>query len=144
WRGDSIELHGVEKVPGQGDFDNLHMSPQLNLELVRIEFNATIGQRIGNLTQLATFNPSAFKKSAVYVNEPEKTGTSRVWMAPFSSHDCLQTHWRWGSKESAPWTQGWNAEGPYKESGAPMVPLWQDAYMRIEAPNIYTYKAHSK
>jgi hypothetical protein len=136
WRGDAIELLGVEKVKGQGEFDNLHQSPGLKLDLARIEFNTTMAQMV----EKRTF----FRKSAVYVNEPEKTGSDHVWMAPFCSHDCLHTHWRWGSKESKEWTKGWDEDGPHRVSGAPMVPLHQDVEMELHGPNAYSYHVHSK
>lgn len=126
----SIELTGVEKVPGQGEFDNLHLAPALKLDLAKTEYMIPGGE---------------FAPPTIFVNKnnPATTHTDKIWMAPFCSHDCFHTHWRWGSKESAEWTKGWSATGPFKESGAAMVPLHQDVEMELHSASSFSYHAHS-
>jgi hypothetical protein len=38
---------------------------------------------------------------------------------------------------------GWNETGPYKVSGAPMVPLHQDVWLELHGPSSYSYHATS-
>jgi predicted 3-demethylubiquinone-9 3-methyltransferase (glyoxalase superfamily) len=64
-------------------------------------------------------------------------------MAPFCSHDCFHTHWRWAKGETAKWTLGWDETGPYTKSGAPMVPIYQDVFFKLEGAAGYTYKVKS-
>lgn len=139
WRGDNIEIRDVVKTARQGDWDNIHQSPQLRLDLKRIE----VSNVVKDVTRAALLKIGVKREMVAYDNEPEKTGTDRVWMAPFCSHDCLHTHWRWGAKESAEWTKGWDETGPYKVAGAPMVPHYQDVEIKLSGPNDYTYKVTS-
>ena len=50
---------------------------------------------------------------------------------------------RWGSKESAKWAKGWDATGPHKVSGAPMIPVYQDAWLELHGPSAYSYHIKS-
>jgi hypothetical protein len=127
----SQEMKGVEKVPGQGEFDNLHLAPNLKLDLAKWVYMPPSGD--------AFFPPSPME----YKVDPAACHTDKVWMAPFCSHDCFHTHVRWGAKESAEWTFGWNETGPYKVAGAPMVPLYQDVWLELHGPSSYSYHAKS-
>lgn len=66
-----------------------------------------------------------------------------IYMAPFCSHDCYHTHWRWSVNEDKEWTKGWDATGPYRKSGAPMVPENQDVALEIQGPNKVSYHAYA-
>ena len=62
------------KLPGQGTFDNVHISPRMKAHQV-----------IGT-TQMADPN---------WQSSLDTLDTIR--MAPFCEHDCMHTHWRWGA-----------------------------------------------
>lgn len=76
----------------------------------------------------------------------------RVVMAPFCEHDCLHTHWRWGSGSFAKkQNYGWSKPGstpsvvpgaPYLVEGAPLVP--DNQQVDIETLNSSTFKYHAK
>lgn len=127
----AIPIHGVEKVAGQGEFDNLHLAPALKLDLAMARHEMA---------------PTRFapRRHVDYPNVPAETHTDRVWMAPFCAHDCFHTHWRWGQHESAQWTKGWSATGPYQVSGAPMVPLHQSVELELHSASSFSYHAHSR
>jgi hypothetical protein len=129
----SRELTSVKKEPGQGEWDNLHLAPALYLDLASMVRIAPpkLGDRGGSIT-------------SEYANDPATTHTDKVWMAPFCSHDCFHTHWRWSAEVgAAEWTYGWDATGPYKKAGAPMVPLHQDVELELHGPSSYSYHAQS-
>lgn len=123
-------LTGVEKVPGQGEFDNLHLAPALRLDLAKAVVPIYAGE-------------GGYVEPLVYTVDAAACHTDKVWMAPFCSHDCFHTHVRWGSKESAKWAKGWDATGPHKVSGAPMIPVYQDAWLELHGPSAYSYHIKS-
>jgi hypothetical protein len=123
-------LTGVEKVPGQGEFDNLHLAPALKLDLAKAEVPIYAGE-------------GGYIPPMEYKVDPATAHADKVWMAPFCAHDCFHTHVRWGSKESAKWTKGWDRTGPHKESGAPMVPVYQDVWLQLLGPSSYMYTGKS-
>lgn len=125
------ELKGVEKVSGQGEFDNLHLAPSLKLDLAKWVYQPMGGSEY--------YVPDPIE----YTVDPAACHTEKVWMAPFCSHDCYHTHWRWSSKESAEWTFGWNATGPYKVAGAPMVPHYQSVELELHGASSFSYHALS-
>jgi len=85
----------VVKLPGQGEFDNLHLAPRMVVPEVLRRLN------------------------------PNLTGMDNVAMAPFCVHDCFHIHWRWGSGARGDPTQvrGWvGDDAPNAKGGAPLVP----------------------
>src|SRR5262249_40228445 len=104
----------IEKVPGQGDFDNVHLAPKMILD------------PIGSKSPLT--HP---KNQAKFIKFPVKDGSGTVlksWgledvgMAPFCLHDCLHTHWRWSTEFTDPKNRGWSRDfDPYSTAGAPLV-----------------------
>ena len=81
----------VTKVPRQGEFDNVHIAPQMQVTLGSI--------------------PLLFSG----------LGPLGVSMAPVCAHDCFHMHWRWGLGYTHIEQTGWGPRGPYTEPGAPMV-----------------------
>lgn len=81
----------VTKVPRQGEFDNVHIAPQMQVSLGSI--------------------PVLFSG----------LGPLGVSMAPVCAHDCFHMHWRWGLGYTHIEQTGWGPRGPYTEPGAPMV-----------------------
>lgn len=81
----------VIKVPRQGEFDNIHIAPQMQVSLGSI--------------------PLLFSG----------LGPLGVSMAPVCAHDCFHMHWRWGLGYTHLEQSGWGPRGPYTEPGAPMV-----------------------
>ncbi len=63
-----------------------------------------------------------------------------VTMAPFCVHDCLHTHWRWGTGYSAKHVQGWDAQRPYAKVGAPQVPPGHAVSLEIIDAQGFTYR----
>lgn len=88
---DHYALSTVTKVPRQGEFDNIHIAPQMQVAL----------------------NPIPVLFSGL--------GPLGVSMAPACAHDCFHLHWRWGKGYTTAPNLGWGAAGPYTEAGAPMV-----------------------
>lgn len=126
-------LKGVEKVARQGEYDNIHLAPPLKLDVKTI------------------WKPGVTK----WVGLPGATGTAlkfdagklhfdKIWMAPFCAHDCFHTHWRWARGEKPKWTHGWDERGPHRKSGAPMVPLHQDVYLKMVGTAAYQYHVESE
>jgi len=95
-------LHGsyapsaVSKVPRQGEFDNVHFAPQMQVELSPRSLPG-LGTVFSGLGPLG------------------------VTMAPVCAHDCFHLHWRWGKGYTKTYNLGWGPAGPYTEAGAPMV-----------------------
>jgi len=135
---------GVVKVEGQGEFDNIHLAPSLKLDLAKV-LKRTRWEILKPLDHLSKAKPKLYpsQQAKALSVDPETCKTDKVWMAPFCSHDCFHTHWRWSRGESAKWTFGWDEGGPHRKSGAPMVPLWQDVYLTLKGPGAYNYRAKS-
>jgi subtilisin family serine protease len=87
----------VTKVPRQGEFDNIHIAPQME---------AVIGPTHVPLPVPITI---------------PGIGPIPVSMAPVCAHDCFHLHWRWGQGYMPIQNLGWGARGAYTEAGAPMV-----------------------
>ena len=108
----------VIKLPGQGTFDNLHISP-------RMKAHQVIGK----------------PQMAVPTWQSSLGTLDTIRMAPFCEHDCMHTHWRWGEAfkdhPAAPNQlplRGFDGSAearftgtgkPYQVVGNPMVPLNQ-------------------
>jgi hypothetical protein len=114
----------VHKEPRQGEFDNVHLAPKM--KLVRV--SAMVFQPRPGQSQEISFTV-----------DRDKMRLDDISMAPFCAHDCLHTHWRWGKPGTAKWVLGWDATGPYKVPGAPMVPQNQAVEVWFAARNAMTY-----
>lgn len=83
---------------------------------------------------------------------PGIPGLDKIYMAPFCEHDCLHTHWRWGSYNTKAHHKGWAAPSPAwrpsagnrapgapnTTAGAPMAP---DNQTIVIAPvNIHAFR----
>ena len=64
-----------------------------------------------------------------------------IAMAPFCIHDCLHTHWRWGSHFTTKQSKGWDGSVPYAKAGAPLVPANQKITMSMPHLHGFRYKA---
>ncbi len=112
---------GVKKMPGQGDWDNLHHAPLMKYpDAVR------------------ALNASRFTNPPVGGQTPQaEWGTREISMAPFCVHDCLHMHWRWGAELSSgqkSWRQwGWDGFDPFVKAGYPIVPSNQRIEVAIPA-----------
>ncbi|MBC8167212.1 MAG: hypothetical protein H7Y20_15250 [Bryobacteraceae bacterium] len=82
----------VRKLPGQGEFDNVHMAPGM-----------------------------VASQEVLEANEDLK-GLDNVTMAPFCMHDCFHMHWRWSVGFDDTYNKGWSGQTPYAVAGAPLVP----------------------
>jgi outer membrane protein OmpA-like peptidoglycan-associated protein/subtilisin family serine protease len=100
----------VIKRPRQGEFDNVHIAPQMAASLP------------ATTVSIPTLPPVPFPGF----------GPVGVSMAPICAHDCFHMHWRWGWGFRHPQNMGFGARGPNSEPGAPMVPLNQK--IKIEIP----------
>jgi hypothetical protein len=119
------DLVDIEKLPRQGEFDNIHVAPRLRL-------NAThMMDSIGD-----TYVPIPI--------DPARMRLDPIAMAPFCSHDCFHMHWRW-SPEARRWSHGWGdtSEGPYAVPGAPLVPANHDVDLVIHGPSTFSYVEHA-
>lgn len=119
------DLTDIEKLPRQGEFDNIHVAPRLRL-------NAThVMVVVGGDVVTMPINPARMRLDPVA-------------MAPFCSHDCFHMHWRW-SPEARRWSHGWgdSSEGPYAIPGAPLVPANHDVDLVIHGPNAFSYIEHA-
>lgn len=121
----------VTKKYRQGEFDSLHLAPSLRL-------NATASRPVAGR---ATGDPNPFPWTAI----PSRDAfhLDHVKMAPFCSHDCLHTHWRWGEGLSlgVRSTMGWSASAPFAAAGAPMVPRNQDVWVTLPSKHELAYEA---
>ncbi|MFO0587298.1 MAG: type VI secretion system tip protein TssI/VgrG [Polyangiaceae bacterium] len=104
----------VRKQPRQGMFDNVHMAPRLRLMHVS-----------------AVIDNTAFNFPRYPIEDRSRWRLDDIVMAPFCAHDCLHLHWRWGATAGRKWTKGWDASGPCRVDGAPLVPPDQDVWERL-------------
>lgn len=124
----------VKKVPKQGEFDNVHLAPKLtllNVQAVRMKDPSPGTIPIGIAPPLADLPIT--NRAALRLDD--------ITMAPFCAHDCFHMHWRWGAHADSKWVRGWDATGPYKVAGAPLVPLNQNVDVWLRSPSSMTYHA---
>ena len=100
-----------DKVAGQGAFDNLHIAPRM-------------------------VAPAHILKA-----HPGEHSLNQIAMAPICAHDCLHMHWRWSSSYGKQHNYGWDATGPYRVAGAPMVPTNQKVVLTMTSPRSFKYRA---
>lgn len=110
------------KLPRQGEFDNIHIAPSMVLKSI----------------DRATHYLSEFSSPDVPLSSLD---LSKIFMAPFCSHDCFHTHWRWGLFATAKQALGFDGSRPYAVAGAPQVPSNQDIRVWLRGPNKMTYHA---
>jgi hypothetical protein len=110
------------KRPFQGEFDNIHIAPSMVLKNVKRASHVE--------SELSEFDvPLSILDCA------------KIYMAPFCSHDCFHTHWRWSPNATKKQALGFNGRQPYTTPGAPQVPTNQDIRIWLRAPNKMTYHA---
>ncbi len=124
--------HTMKRVARQGAFDNLHVAPTMKSDAQ------------------PTFSPPQPTPADV----TRLYGLDRVFMAPFCEHDCLHTHWRWGTTISHLPQFGWSEPEffpgsivpgkPHKVAGAPMVPVNQEVRIGITGPSSFIYRVTAK
>lgn len=126
--GTEPEMDTILKEPHQGEFDNIHVAPVLRLEATHYAFPAVGGP----------MNCQPISDRAAFFLD-------RISMAPFCSHDCLHTHWRWGTRITVGqrYAMGWSDERPHATPGAPMVPRNQDVWLTMTARNEMLYEARA-
>lgn len=122
WRPDPdwIEPSAIPKVKRQGQFDNIHISPRLQLDASILTKNVA-----GPLAPLPCYVDISTSRMKL----------DTIAMAPFCSHDCFHMHWRWSATTDSEWCLGWgndtaNAK-PYTVAGAPLVPPGHDVDMKL-------------
>jgi hypothetical protein len=116
----------VRKEARQGMFDSIHMAPRLRLMHV---------SRVIDGTSFNSARYPAEDRAAWHFDD--------IAMAPFCAHDCLHFHWRWGTTAERRWTKGWDAGGPYRLDGAPLVPIEQDVWVRFRGRASITYHVNA-
>lgn len=127
------------KLPCQGEFDNLHMAPKMKLHKVKRVVHVEPGSMTDLLLAAANDDPKmATKKfdlplSSLHLDD--------ITMAPFCSHDCFHTHWRWGKDATERSQLGFAGMVPYAKAGAPLIPDNQSLKLWLRAPNLLTYTA---
>ena len=72
------EIRDVEKQPGQGEFDSIHIAPKMRVSNFVINRNKNL------------------------------SGLDAISMAPFCVHDCFHMHWRWATWHRPKWNRGWD------------------------------------
>lgn len=114
----------VRKEPRQGMFDNVHLAPRL---------------RLMNVKEVGDTTPKHLIQPRYPIEDRAEWHLDDIVMAPFCAHDCLHMHWRWSAIADKPWSLGWDATGPHRAAGAPMVPLGHDVWLRFRRRNAITY-----
>lgn len=110
----AYEPRVIKKQARQGEFDNIHLAPRMQLEV-----------------------------SASYGSEPPVL-LEDIAMAPFCVHDCLHTHLRWGRAGGDPPKAmlGFDNHGtPHAKDGAPHVPPNQHVFVRLTSQRSFRYRA---
>jgi hypothetical protein len=121
------------KEARQGEFDNIHMAPTLRL-------NGATAALVARKVLLGLMED----EDRVDITDPDSHEHLRlndISMAPFCVHDCLHTHWRWGTQLDEKAVLGWNENGPNAKAGAPQVPVNQDISVWMRSPCQMTYHA---
>lgn len=114
----------IEKRDRQGEFDNLHLAPRLQLNAAYVTYRAVVAWPPGS-RQYDTITSANMR-------------LDQLAMAPFCSHDCLHMHWRW-SPGGPRWIKGWGGGvSPYSTEAVPMIPTNHDLDLVVHAPNSVT------
>ena len=127
------------KQPCQGEFDNLHMAPKMKLHKVKRAIYIDSSPQLDNLP---TAILGGSKRVSKVIDIPlASLNLDDISMAPFCSHDCFHTHWRWGKDATDKAQLGFAGKVPYKKAGAPLIPDNQSVKLWLRAPNLLTYSA---
>jgi hypothetical protein len=127
------------KMPFQGEFDNIHMAPKMKLNRTGVkraiytEMDDGPNPAVNALIYSRPVNTFAIPLDDLKIDE--------ISMAPFCSHDCFHTHWRWGKDAKDPAQCGFSGMVPYKIPGGPLIPSNQSLQLWLRAPNLLTYTA---
>jgi hypothetical protein len=113
WGDEGTSDRDVRKLPGQGEFDNLHMAPKMVFPRQVRESEWNSGLR----------------------------GLDAIAMAPFCVHDCFHMHVRWSNKFDDNYNKGWVGQKPYAAAGAPLVPGNQSVSLELLSPVSFLYTA---
>jgi len=132
---DPRDLRVLRKEARQGEFDSIHQAPSFRL----------VGANLANVPEPGFFS---FLSPNVWIDisdasAQENLKLNEIFMAPFCTHDCLHTHWRWGTALTKKASVGWDENGPYSAAGAPMVPVNQDVTAWMRGPSRLTYHARA-
>lgn len=122
---DIFKTRTVAKQPRQGEYDNVHISPRL--QLVRCPSVKIVGGSYEGPTIVPV------DRTAMRLDD--------IAMAPFCAHDCFHMHFRWSTASKGVWTLGWGQSGPNLVPGAPMVPVNQDVHLWFRGPASLSYHA---
>jgi hypothetical protein len=114
----------LRKVPFQGEFDNLHLAPRLQL----------------NARSIRYFENGALVTRLLDKAARERLKLDRIAMAPICAHDCFHMHTRWLRAATAEWNRGWNDVAPYAVPGATMVPHNQDVDIILDGKHGFIYR----
>lgn len=120
--GKATPTHKLTKIRFQGEFDNLHLAPRMLLK-------ATHGRRwaVGRFLVVPTLSPET-----PWMPLDGRTRLDPIAMAPLCAHDCLHSHWRWGDGLTSATVMGWDARGPFRKAGAPMIPEGHSLKLSLE------------
>jgi hypothetical protein len=121
----------VRKVPRQGAFDNIHVAPRMKLP------PEIAGVALPGSDKIVPL-------SDVVVRAGHTVSFEEIVMAPICAHDCFHGHWRWGDDTATRATFGWDATGPNRVPGAPMVPLHHEVVLVLDSGNAFTVKERSQ
>lgn len=105
-----------DKEPRQGQFDNVHLAPQM-----RVEFETAVMTHEGVRVVPVTLTD--------------------ITMMFVCMHDCLHMHARWGTHADEPYTRGWFGGRPHAKAGAPTVPENQVVFAKFPKPHVLEYRA---
>lgn len=130
-----FDVSEIAKVPRQGEFDNVHMAPKLEIaRVVKAHFPTP------------TESPATKTRTSGYLSpgtsttiDREKCFMTDIVMAPFCAHDCFHMHWRWATVSNPIWNRGWDDTSPHRQAGAPLVPPNQDVWVSMQAPAACDY-----
>jgi hypothetical protein len=128
----------------------------INTELVGAPFYELASiRRLRRQGAFDNIHLSPTMKVTQAVSGVTKSTLDRVYMAPFCEHDCLHTHWRWGTFATPKSNQGWKSNGstpddpklfpgaPYSEIGAPMVPENQQVTVKVKSLSSFEYSVRA-
>ena len=128
-----IDNNKVERVTGQGAFDNFHMAPSMKLPKTR-SASTIDGDSISSDNILRT-DLTESDRSSWHFDD--------VRMAPFCAHDCFHMHWRWLNMWPDAFLCGYDGHVPNCLPGAPMVPENQDVFLEVLSPIQVLYEVEA-
>jgi hypothetical protein len=123
----------LTKKAGQGEFDSIHVAPSLRVAATHFKYQPLAHQMVQAIRLPSSPEP---------IPDRGQFHLDHVKMAPFCSHDCLHTHWRWGEglSNGKRFVKGWSASAPYSELGAPMAQRNQDVYLTLLSKSEMLYE----